>query len=92
MEAIDSFIKELVLYVKNAVLEVIDDETFEQSDSITIADTRSVESNEFWQNSSECLQIIVESYMNSGSWKTDIMTKAFQALTNIKHEENAIKN
>jgi hypothetical protein len=91
-KAIDEFIKNEILYIREAHLSAIDEETGKESPFI-VKDTRTEKANDFWENSEECLEVLLSHYFNSSPWKNKIIEGFNKSLLNIEiSQETARKN
>lgn len=91
-EAEDNFIKNEILYLKNVSVEVYDDVTGQKDSELKVADTRTAAQSAFWGGPEECLSVLVDHYLASTPWKAALTTAMFKALTNVKFEEDKLKN
>lgn len=87
---VEFFSKEIV-YIKNAVLEVYDDNDNYLED-LVIKDTRTVEPNEFFQDSAEALTVLLGYYTQSNPWKNALLAGYYNALSNLPPEDLELKN
>jgi hypothetical protein len=89
--ALENFIKSHILYIKNASASVYDGETLVEE--IKISDTRTPpEFKDFWNDSKECLSVLVDNYLSSPPWKSPLYKAHSKALLNIDYEKEALKN
>jgi hypothetical protein len=86
-----NFISKEVIYIKNAVLEIYD-EKGEYLEDLVVADTRTVEPNEFFQTPAEALVVLLEHYMGSNPWKNSLFEAYRDALVNVSYKEAELKN
>lgn len=84
-EAYYEYLKTLVLYVKNAVLEVEDGN--EIVETITIEDSRTVVANEFWTTPAECLDAILSEYFEWASGIQALLKAAGDAIAKVPELE-----
>jgi hypothetical protein len=82
-----------VLYIKDVVLEVYDDETGKKLETIKIADTRTAQPIEsFWADKDECLAVLLDNYLDSIPWKGSLITAYITSLYNMDVKNNLSKN
>jgi hypothetical protein len=86
-------IKKEIIYIKNAVVTVYDEETLEVAETINVKDTRTVKSIEpFWEDASGALEVLTDMYLESTPWKGSLLTAYLKALYNLDFKEAEIKN
>jgi len=91
-EAIDKFIKSKVLYIKQAKLEIHDNETGKDIELI-VPDTRKAKPNDdFWETTDECLAALLDLYLSASPWRSSIITAIQKALLNVDYEDGQLKN
>lgn len=82
-----------ILYIKNAEVKEVDDETFEVSNTIFVKDSRSAKPIEpYWGSPEECLSVLVDMYFGSLPWKGSLITAYVKTLYNIDYKEAELKN
>lgn len=86
-----NFISKEVIYIKNAVLEIYDDNGNYLED-LVVEDTRTVEPNEFFQTPKEALDVLLTHYMGSNPWKNSLFEAYRDALVNVSYKEAELKN
>lgn len=89
-KAID-FIKSQIIYIKNASLDVYEDDKFVET--LVIDDTRDAKPfDSFWETGAEALAVLSSYYLNSTPWKGQITDSFMKALINTDYKEAEIKN
>lgn len=93
----DSYLRGQIVYIKNASLEVyeIDENgnaSAEPIEEILISDSRTPTPNEFFQDASTCLNVLVDKYVNSVPWKNSLYEALQKALLNTDYKDAQIKN
>jgi len=92
-EEAEKILKEEILYIKNAIITVYDEETFEVAETITVKDTRTVKVIEpFWEDVSGALEVLTNMYLDSIPWKGSLITAYLKTLYNVDFKEAEIKN
>ncbi len=88
-EELDDFIRNEVVYVKGANIEVTDDETG-KSWTVTVADSRTVKPVEaLWKDSEECVSLLLTAYLLSAPYRVSILDSMSRAFLN--NDYNAAK-
>lgn len=86
------FIKNEVVYIKQAKVELFDDELNLPKD-LVISDTRTVKPNEgLWGTPDECLAVLLDLYLASAPWRLSLIIALQQALINVDYKEAELKN
>ena len=86
-------LKSEIVYIKDAIASVYDDETFELVETVKIPDTRKAKVLEpFWQDAGECLAVLTEHYLDSIPWKGSIIQAYIKSLYNLDFKEAEQKN
>ena len=85
------FMSEEVVYLKNVVLEIYD-ENDKYLEDLVVADTRTVTQNEFFQDSKDALDVLLKHYINSNPWKNSLFEAYRKALLNMSYEDAEAKN
>lgn len=92
-EAAKDLILKEVLYLKNAQVEIYDDETLAKLETIKIVDTRTVKPvDPFWADKDECLAVLLDSYLDSIPWKGPFIQAYIKTLYNMEIKEDKAKN
>lgn len=88
---VNEFIKSKILYLKQAKLEVYDEDT-DKTVELQIPDTRKAKKNEdFWEDAGECLIALLDLYLSASPWRSSIINALQKALVNVDYEED-LKN
>lgn len=92
LTTLDNFIKNEVVYIKQAKLELADSETGRSSD-LVIADTRIAKPNDsLWVTPDECLAVLLDLYLSSSPWRLSLILALQKALFNNDYSDAEIKN
>jgi len=90
--ALDTFVKAEIVYIKQAKLELYDDETKTTKD-LVIADTRTSKPNEsLWVDADSCLDVLTSMYLSSAPWRLSLILAAQKALLNSDYSGAEVKN
>lgn len=92
LENADEFVKNDIVYIKNAIVEIYDEDTFALEETIEIPDTRIATPTSFWGDAKECLSVLVEHYLSSAPWKGPIYEAYGKAISNFEIKEEQAKN
>jgi len=87
----DEFIKDKIVYIRQATLGVYDSET-DKTTNLTVADTRKAKPNDFWENEEGCLDALLNLYLASSPTRSAIIAGMTKALLNTNYDEERIKN
>jgi len=91
-EEVNSFIKDKVVYIKQAKLEIYDTEA-DKTVELVIPDTRKAKPNEdFWESPDECLDALLDLYLSAAPWRSSLITALQKALLNMDYEAEQLKN
>jgi len=89
----NSVIKSEILFIKNAEVKEVDEETYIVSRTIPVKDSRTAQPIEpFWANKDECLSVLVDMYLASTPWKGSLISSFIKTLYNIDFKETEAKN
>ena len=90
-EELDNFIKEKILYIRQASLVTIQEDG--SKSTLTIQDTRKAKPLEdFWETSEDCLIALLDMYLASSPWRSSFNIALQKALVNNDFEEDELKN
>ncbi|MCK9622888.1 MAG: hypothetical protein M0R47_20425 [Methylobacter sp.] len=84
------YLKNEILYIKNAVLEVYDGGVYVED--LVIEDTRTAKPNEFFQEADNVLVVLLEYYLSSAPWKNSLFSAFIKSLYNVSFKEAELKN
>jgi len=85
-EEFTTFVTEGISYIRNIKLD-------NGAEEFKIKDTRVVKPLEsFWKTSEECINFLLEMYLNSTPWKMSIIEGLQKALVNTNFENDQAKN
>ena len=88
---LDNFIKEKIVYIKQANLVTIQEDG--TKGTLIIADTRKAKPlADFWETSEECITALLFYYLASSPWRSALNLALQKALVNNDFEEEALKN
>jgi hypothetical protein len=84
------FFSKEIIYIKNAVLEIYDNDVY--LEDLVIEDTRTAKPNEFFQDPKEALAVLLGYYLNSSPWKNALLKAQQEALFNTITLDGELKN
>jgi hypothetical protein len=89
-QALDVFIKNEVIYIKQAKLELEEDG---KTRELVIQDTRTTKPiEELWANNEEALDVLTTAYLASSPYRLSLILSAQKALFNSDYSEAEVKN
>lgn len=89
---LDAFVREEILYVKKANIEVTDNETG-ATRNISVPDSRVVKPVEaLWESSEECVSLLLSAYLTSAPYRVSILGALSKAFLNNDYAEGSAKN
>lgn len=90
-QELDQFLKEEILYFKKVKLTAEDDQG--KIININILDSRSAKAIEtLWDNSDDCLNVLLDSYLEWTSWRVSFIEAVQVALVDTDFISGKIKN
>lgn len=90
--SLDKFIKEEIVYIKQAKLELYD-EVSKATKDLLIQDTRTAKPNDgLWETSEQCLDVLLDLYLSSAPWRLSLILMGQKALLNNDYSEAEVKN
>lgn len=88
---IDKFVKDEVVYIKQANLQLADEKG--NPKDLNIADTRTAKPIEtLWESADECLVVLLDLYLQSAPYRVSLITSLQKALLNNDYSEAEVKN
>lgn len=88
---LEAFVKSHILYIKNAKVEIYNNDELVQT--VNITDTRNPpELKDFWASGEECLSVLIDNYFDSAPWKSPLYKAHSKALLNVDYEKESRKN
>jgi len=90
-ELIDAAVKQEIVYIKQMKLQLEDENG--KTKELVVADTRTQKPVEsLWGEPEECLSVLVDALLDSAPYRGSLIEAMFQALLNMKLEDNSAKN
>ena len=90
-EAAVQFLSNEIIYIKNASLDMYDEDTYVET--VVIDDTRTaLPVVDFWETPKECLTVLSGYFLNSTPWKSSLTDAFIKAVLNTDYKEAELKN
>lgn len=91
-ETLNKFIKDEIVYLKTAKLELSDSET-KTTKELLVADTRAAKRVEtLWETPDDCLDVLLNLYLASAPYRVSLISSMQKALLNNDYENAEVKN